>query len=130
VDGVAGLRVLLVRAALARDVIPDALRAAGAEVSVVDAYWNAMPESAPELLLTAIASGIDAVTFTSSSSATHLARAAEAAGVGWPLAGVVAISIGPITSGTLRGLGWEPAVEADRSDIPRLIDAIVQHFGC
>jgi uroporphyrinogen-III synthase len=43
----------------------------------------------------------------------------------WPLAGVPAVSIGPITSQTLRDLGWEPAVEADPSDIPGLIAAVV-----
>jgi uroporphyrinogen-III synthase len=120
---VAGQRILLARAAVARDVIPDALRAAGAVVDVVDAYRNALPEGTPELLRRAIAEGIDAATFTSSSSVTRLAEAARAAGVGWPLAGVKAISIGPITSQTLREHGWEPAAEANPSDIPGLIAA-------
>jgi uroporphyrinogen-III synthase/uroporphyrinogen III methyltransferase/synthase len=46
------------------------------------------------------------------------------AGVAFPFAGVSAISIGPITSQTLRDLGWEPAAEASVSDIPGLIDAV------
>lgn len=119
-----GVRVLLARAAAARDVIPDALREAGVEVEVVDAYRNAMPESAPELLRRALADGLDAATFTSSSSVTHLAEAANAAGVAWPLAEVPAISIGPITSQTLDDLGWAPAAEAIHSDIPGLIAAV------
>ena len=114
-----GQRVLLARAAIARDVIPDALRAAGATVDVVDAYRNVMPESAPALLRDALQKGIDAATFTSSSSVTHLAEAARQAGIAFPFAGVAAISIGPITSQTLRELGWEPAAEANPSDIPR-----------
>ncbi len=122
----AGLRILLARAAVARDVIPDALREAGAKVDVVDAYRNVLPESAPELLRRAVVDGIDAVTFTSSSSATHLAEAARQAGIVWPFAGVPAVSIGPITSQTLRDLGWEPAVEANPSDIPGLIAAVVR----
>jgi uroporphyrinogen-III synthase/uroporphyrinogen III methyltransferase/synthase len=122
--GLAGKRVLLARAAVARDVIPDALRAAGATVDVVDAYQNVLPESAPSLLRAALAEGIDAATFTSSSSASHLAEAARAAGVDWPLRGVAAVSIGPITSQTLRELGWEPAAEADPYDIPGLIAAV------
>jgi uroporphyrinogen-III synthase/uroporphyrinogen III methyltransferase/synthase len=129
VDGIAGQRVLLVRAAAARDVIPEALRAAGAEVSVVNAYRNVMPEAAPELLRRAISGGIDAAAFTSSSSVTHLAEAAAIAGIAWPLPRVAAVSIGPITSRTLRGLGWEPAVEAKCSDVPGLIAAVVQYFG-
>ncbi len=125
-DQVAGKRVLLARAAVARDVIPDALRAAGAVVDVVEAYRNMMPETAPEQLRRAVAGGLDAATFTSSSSVTHLAEAARDAGIAWPLAGIPAVSIGPITSQTLRELGWPPAVEADPSDIPGLIAAVVR----
>jgi uroporphyrinogen-III synthase/uroporphyrinogen III methyltransferase/synthase len=123
-DQVTGRRILIARAAVARDVIPDALRAAGAEVDVVDAYRNVLPEAAPEQLRRALAAGIDAATFTSSSSATHLAEAARQSGIPWPFAGVPAVSIGPITSQTLRDLGWEPAAEANPSDIPGLIAAI------
>ena len=123
---VSGRRILLARAAIARDVIPEALRQAGAEVDVVDAYRNVLPETAPEQLRRALAEGLDAVTFTSSSSATHLSEAARAAGIDFPFAGVPAISIGPITSQTLRELGWEPALEASPSDIPGLISAVAQ----
>jgi uroporphyrinogen-III synthase len=125
----AGQRILLARAAVARDVIPVALRAAGATVDVVETYRNVMPEGAPELLRKALAGGIDAATFTSSSSVTHLAEAARAAGVEWPLAGIPAVSIGQITSATLRELGWEPAIEAEPSDIPGLIVALTQLFS-
>ncbi len=121
-----GQKILLARAAVARDVIPDALREAGAEVDVIDAYRNVMPESAPGLLRGALEQGIDAATFTSSSSAAHLAQAARAAGIAWPFAGVPGVSIGPITSQTLRELGWEPAIEANPSDIPGLIAATAE----
>jgi len=133
VDGLAGLgcgqRILLARAAIARDVIPDALRAGGAVVDVVDAYRNVMPVAAPGQLLEALAKGIDAATFTSSSSVRHLAEAARVAGVGWPFAGVAAVSIGPITSATLRELRWEAAVEARQSDVSGLIAAVAQLLG-
>jgi len=121
-------RILLARAAVARDVIPDALRAAGATVDVVDAYRNVLPEAAPERLRIALADGINAATFTSSSSAAHLSEAARAAGVAWPFAGVPAVSIGPITSQTLRELGWTPAAEAENSDISGLIEAVLRFF--
>jgi uroporphyrinogen-III synthase len=126
---VKGLRILLARAEVARDVIPDALRAAGAQVDVVDAYRNVMPEAAPGQLRQALDEGVDAVTFTSSSSVTHLRYAAREAGVAWPFAGVPAASIGPITSATLRESEWEPAVEAKPSDIPGLVAAVVQLLG-
>ena len=124
-----GKKILLARAAVARDVIPDALRSAGAIVDVVDAYQNRMPGGAPEQLREALAAGVDAATFTSSSSVLHLADAAHVAGLAFPLPGVSAISIGPITSQTLREGGWEPAIEATRSDVPGLVEAAVQLLG-
>ena len=124
-----GKHVLLARAAVARDVIPDALRAAGAMVDVVDAYRNMIPEGAPEKLRSALADRLDAATFTSSSSVTHLADVAQAAGVEFPFSGVASVSIGPITSATLREAGWEPAAEADPHDIDGLVAATVRVLG-
>ena len=126
---IAGQRILIARAAIARDVIPHALRAAGAIVDVVDAYRNVMPVAAPAHLRAALEQGIDAVTFTSSSSVTHLADAAKAACLTFPFVGVTAISIGPITSQTLREFNWEPTAEASPSDIPGLVEALDKYFG-
>jgi uroporphyrinogen-III synthase len=123
---VAGKRILLARAEVARDVIPDTLRAAGAEVDVVDAYRNVVPVAAAQALRSVLAKGIDAATFTSSSSVTHLAEAARKAWITFPFAGVAAVSIGPITTKTLRKLNWEPAAEASISDIPGLVAAVVR----
>lgn len=128
-DKVAGKRVFLARAIVARDVIPEALRMEGATVDVVDAYRNVVPGAAAHQLRHAYARGLDAVTFTSSSSVTHLAEAARASGLEFPLKGVRAISIGPITSQTLRDLNWPPAAEADPHDIPGLIGAVMRYFA-
>ena len=117
-------RVLLARAEVARDVIPDALRGAGANVDVVDAYRNVIPDAAPGQLRQSLAQGLDGVTFTSSSSVMHLADAARAANIGFPFPGVPAISIGRVTSATLRAAGWEPAAEADPHDISGLVAAV------
>lgn len=119
-----GKSVLLARAEVARDVIPDAIRRAGAAIDVVDAYRNVIPTSAPGQLRRALAEGLDAATFTSSSSVTHLADVARTANVGFPFDGVPAISIGRVTSATLRAAGWEPAAEADPHDVPGLIAAV------
>ena len=121
-----GKRILLARAAVARDIIPDTLRQSGASVDVIDAYRNEMPKDAPEKLRAAIGAGLDAATFTSSSSVTHLAEAARIAGIEFPFAGVAAISIGPITTKTLREQSWPPAAEASPSDIPGLVSAAVR----
>ncbi len=125
-DAVKDKRILLPRAAVARDVIPDALRAQGAHVDIVDAYRNVLPEAAPQQLREALQQGIDAATFTSSSSVTHLREAADKAGIAFPFPDVPAISIGPITSQTLREHGWEPVAEASPSDIGGLVAAVAR----
>jgi uroporphyrinogen-III synthase/uroporphyrinogen III methyltransferase/synthase len=88
-----------------------------------------MPEAAPHQLRHAYARGLDAATFTSSSSVTHLAHAAQAGGMPFPLKGVRAVSIGPITTQTLRQLDWPPAAEADPHDVQGLIAAVTRIFG-
>ncbi|WP_263360116.1 uroporphyrinogen-III synthase [Acidicapsa ligni] len=125
-NSVAGKRVLFARAKIARNVIPEALSKIGADVVVVDAYQTVLPEESHALLSQAMETGLDAATFTSSSSVRNLAEVATAVGIGFPLKGVPAISIGQVTSATLRELGWEPAIEAEASDIPRLIEAVVK----
>ncbi len=125
----AGKRVLLARAMVARDVIPEALSRVAAVLTVVDAYETVRPAGTAERLRDVLATGLDAVAFTSSSSVKNLAEAAGEAGLGFPFAGVKAVSIGAITSGTLRELGWEPAAEASPMDIGGLVGAIVAVLG-
>ena len=125
---VTGKRVLLARAVVARDVIPDELKKAGAQLTVVDAYQTGLPDGARELLVAALAEGVDAATFTSSSSVRNLAEVAREAGVDFPLKRdtvlVPGFSIGPVTSTTMREFGWEPAGEAAMSDLPGLLEAV------
>lgn len=125
-DQLAGRRILLARAEIARDVIPHALRAAGAHVDVADSYRNVLPANAAELLRAALAQPVAAALFTSSSTVEHLAQAARHAGLPFPLPGVLPISIGPITTQTMSGLGWPPAAEAAPHDIPGLLEALTR----
>lgn len=125
---VQGRRVLLVRAAVARDLIPDALRARGATVDVVDAYRTVVPAESVAQIRTIFQSDRltpDAATFTSSSTVTNFLQLLQKAGVDPPKA-MRAISIGPITSQTLRESGWEPAAEADPHDLNGLVQAVIQ----
>jgi uroporphyrinogen III methyltransferase/synthase len=112
-------RALVARAAEARDVLPDALRARGADVDVMPLYETvAEPLSARQRAAVARA---DYVTFTSSSTVRYFFDA-----VGDELAAQTRlVSIGPVTTDTLRERGREPAVEATRHDIEGLIDALV-----
>jgi uroporphyrinogen-III synthase len=125
-----GDRVLLVRAAAARDVVPEELGRLGIHVSVVDAYRTVIPPGSVDQVRGLLALGKtlpDAVTFTSSSSVTNFLALLQAAGLARP-ASLSAVSIGPVTSRTLREHGWEPAVEAARSDIEGLVEACEKLF--
>lgn len=127
-EQVRGQRVLLVRAAVARDVIPDALRARGATVDVVDAYRTVVPVDSVTAIHTLLGSGggrVDAATFTSSSTVTNFLSLLREAGVARPES-LRAVSIGPITSRTLRENRWEPAAEADPHDLAGLVEAVVR----
>ncbi|MGB7136175.1 MAG: uroporphyrinogen-III synthase [Acidobacteriaceae bacterium] len=127
-DRVRGQRVLLARAAVARDVIPDALRAGGATVDVVEAYRTVIPESsvtAVRILFADSGQMPDAATLTSSSTVTNLLALLQAAGVKRPRE-LRAVSIGPVTSRTLREQGWEPAAEADPHDLDGLAAAVAR----
>jgi len=122
-----GQQVLLARAAVARDVIPDALRAQGTHVDVVDAYRTAIPAESVAEIRAIFTNGRlpDAATFTSSSTVTNFLELLREAGVAAP-ASMRAVSIGPITSRTLREHGWEPAAEADPHDLAGLVEAVVR----
>jgi uroporphyrinogen III methyltransferase/synthase len=116
---VAGAGVLVARAAEARDVLPDALRERGAEVDVVALYETVREQ--PEESEIEAAQSADYVTFTSSSTVTNLT---EALGDRFP-ADARIVSIGPITSETVRAAGLEVDVEAERHDIDGLLAALL-----
>ncbi len=123
---VKGRRILLVRARIARDVIPRELRGAGAEVDVVEAYETVIPKSSRSRLRSALRNPKrrpDVITFTSSSSVRNFVALL---GKKPPqlLNGIKLASIGPVTSATLRELGLPVNIEAREFTIPGLIQAI------
>ncbi len=120
-------RFLLIRAEAARDHLPEALRAAGAEVTITPAYRTVIPAESAEqirILFTDPASWPDAITFTSSSTATNLFALLELAGITLPPE-ILRASIGPITSQTLRDLGYPPQLEAAESTVSALVEILV-----
>lgn len=126
---VSGSRILLARARVARDVIPEALSNAGAQVDVIDAYQTVIPAGSEQRVREIFGPdlyAIDAVTFTSSSTVKNFVTLLRQAEVALPIVGVKACSIGPVTSATMREYGWEPAVEAEQYDIPGLVAATVK----
>ena len=125
-DRIQGKRVLLARAKVARDVIPDELRKLGAEVDVVEAYETVLPESSKKEIRAALddrRTRPDIITFTSSSTVRNFVALA---GEGRALDGVQFASIGPVTSSTLRESGLRVDIEAEEYTIPGLVRAIVR----
>jgi uroporphyrinogen-III synthase len=123
-DKVNGKRVLLVRAKVARDVIPDSLRQAGAHVDVMEAYETVVPEKSRVRLRALFKSKRrpHVVTFTSSSTVRNFA---ELVGGAPSLKDTQFASIGPVTSATLRELNLPVSIEAREFTMGGLIRAIV-----
>jgi uroporphyrinogen-III synthase len=124
---VKGKRVLLVRASVARDVIPHELRNAGAHVDVVDAYETVLPRSSGvkiRKLLSDRRRRPHAITFTSSSTVNNFVKLAGKAS----LDGVVLASIGPVTSRTLRNCKLWVDAEAREYTMQGLVGALRKAF--
>jgi uroporphyrinogen III methyltransferase/synthase len=121
-------RVLVARALVARDVLPDALRAAGAEVDVVAAYETLPADEAGASLRRRLDGGeLDVVLLTSSSTVSELvARLGRDAAT--LLSRVTLASIGPVTTKTAEDLGLRVDVTADVYTVDGLLDALERHF--
>jgi uroporphyrinogen-III synthase len=136
-EEVSGKRVLLVRAKVARDVIPRELRTAGAHVAVVEAYETVVPKSSRMRLRSVLKDPNhrpDFITFTSSSTVKNFVALLGSARAK-KLTSVKFASIGPVTSATLQELGLSAHIEAAEYTIPGLVKAIAgavaqsQRFG-
>ena len=125
---VAGARVLLARAKVARDVIPRELRRLGAQVDVVEAYETVIPESSRTRLRAALKDPNrrpHVITFTSSSTARNFLALLGSRGHTARLDDIQLASIGPVTSATLRELGLRADIEASKYTMPGLVQAII-----
>jgi hydroxymethylbilane synthase len=116
-----GARILLARAAGARDVLPEQLRARGAHVDVLETY-RAVPPAGVGPRLAASLPGVDMITFTSSSTVRHFVDAMPGA----PGDQVRIACIGPITAQTARDLGLRVDIIAQEYTTSGLVDAIVR----
>ncbi|HEX9096797.1 MAG TPA: hydroxymethylbilane synthase [Candidatus Dormibacteraeota bacterium] len=116
-----GARILLARAAGARDVLPEQLRARGAQVDVLETY-RAVPPVDVRSRLAASLPEVDMITLTSSSTVRHFVDALAGA-----LPDRVRVAcIGPITAQTARELGLRVDIIAQEYTTHGLVDAIVR----
>jgi uroporphyrinogen III methyltransferase/synthase len=126
-----GTRILIPRAEVARDILPDELRARGAEVIVAAAYRTVRPKADIGPVTEALQQGrIGVVAFTSSSTVKNyiegFASAEEARAL---TASAVVACIGPITAQTADAAGLKVAIQPKANTIPALADAIAEYFA-
>ncbi len=128
-DVLKGVRVLLPRAAVARDILPETLRAHGAQVDVVPAYetHGASTEASASLRDLLSRGELDVITFTASSTVQHTLAALGPDGPEL-LRGLILASIGPITTQTARDHGLDVQITADEYTIDGLVRALHAHF--
>jgi uroporphyrinogen III methyltransferase / synthase len=125
-----GDRVLLARAARTRDVLPRDLKRFGADVVEVPAYRTRRAEDGAARLRQALAEGaVDAVTFTSSSTARNFAELFGEEERARLLRGVTVASIGPVTAATAAEYGLVTEVMPAEYTIRALARALADHFA-
>lgn len=125
---VRGKGFLIPRAKVARDLVPRVLAERGARVEVVEAYRTAVPVMASGEFERLLTPRPDAITFTSSSTATHFSQLLGKRPVAEVLEGVVIVSIGPVTSDTLRRLRLTVDAEADEYTLAGVVRALEDYF--
>jgi uroporphyrinogen III methyltransferase/synthase len=127
--GVAGQRVLIARAAQAREILPEELRRMGAEVQVVPVYQTVVPHSEiDDIKARFLSQGIEIVTFASSSTVKNFVELFGGAGeLKKILQHTIIGCIGPITAETVRELGLQVDVVAGQNTIPALVESLVNY---
>ena len=120
---VAGQRILLLRAELARPALAERLAASGARVDEIPVYQTLEPAADPAGLA-ALRGGVDGITFTSSSTVRNFVSLA-----GLEIGAAKVACIGPITAGTARELGLPVHVTAREYTIPGLVQALKEYFN-
>ncbi len=127
-----GVRMLLPRADIARESLPDELRKAGAEVDDITAYrtvrapWG--QEGQPDIYKMLLEGDVDIVTFTSASSVRHFVTNVGEDQAADLLAQVAVASIGPVTAEAAQQLGVATRIMPNAPyTIASLVDAIVAY---
>ena len=136
-DGVAGLNILIPRALKAREILPQRLSGAGAEVTLAPVYQNVLPQSSAgenlkdDLRQALEEKSVEMVTFTSSSTVKNFVTLLDISGpeeLQELMSGVAIAAIGPITAKTAENYGLKVDVQPAEYTIPGLVESIVMHF--
>lgn len=121
--------MLLPRGDIAREFLPDALRALGADVTELVVYRTTCPKTPEAAIDALVAAQPDIVTFTSASTATNFCELLGERRIETLKADTAFASIGPQTTQAARAHGLEIALEPDRHDVPGLVDRVAAWIG-
>ena len=125
-----GLNILLPRAAVGRDVLPDALQNAGARVDVVTTYQTVLPDNVDRGKLAAMLTGSgDCIAFTSPSTIKNLAKLFDTHDLGKTLPNIVVACIGSVTAEAAAEYGLHVDVQLDQFTTKNLAQAIADYFS-
>jgi uroporphyrinogen III methyltransferase/synthase len=128
IGNVAGQRIMLPRADIAREALAVELRRLGAEVEEIAAYRTVTRPLDAQTVTTALTTRPDVITFTSSSTVRGFVAALPGLHPAEALRGVAVACIGPITAQTAREAGLTPQIVAKEYTMPGLTRAIVSYF--
>ncbi|HEY6661233.1 MAG TPA: uroporphyrinogen-III synthase [Pyrinomonadaceae bacterium] len=124
-----GLNVLLPRAAIGRDYLPNALEKAGARVDVVTTYQTVLPENFDRGRLGAMLAGSgDCIAFTSPSTVKNLAKLFDTHDLGKTLPGVAIACIGPVTAAAAVEYGLRVDIQPAQQTVKDLAHAIALYY--
>jgi uroporphyrinogen III methyltransferase/synthase len=125
-----GLRFLLPRARVARDLLPEELTRHGAHIDAVEAYQTVRPEiDRADLVGWITENRVDAITFTSPSTVANFAALIGAEDLSEPLRGIVVASIGPVTTEALHAHGLTQILQPQTYNAAALVEALVAALG-
>jgi len=125
-QNVQGLRVLVPRAKIAREVLPDGLRRLGATVEAVETYQTVKPKVVPEDLARIFSDrSIDVITFTSPSTISNFAELAGTKDLSKQLSTTLVACIGPVTARAAESFGLARIIQPKMQNASALVDAIV-----
>jgi uroporphyrinogen III methyltransferase/synthase len=125
-----GLNILLPRAAVGREVLPEALQKAGARVDVVTTYQTVLPDNIDRGKLAAMLAGSgDCIAFTSPSTIKNLAKLFDTHDLGKILSGIVVACIGSVTAEAAAEYGLHVDIQPDTFTTKDLAQAIANFYS-
>lgn len=129
-ENVRGLRFLIPRARVAREILPAGLRSLGALVDAVETYQTVMPDVQPKSIIRLFDQGsIDAITFTSSSTVSNFAKLVGLTDLSDLLATTLVACIGPVTAETAANHGVQRLIQPELYNTTELVESIVKSIG-